>query len=343
MFKIFIFLILIHILWFCSSSTEGDDNEIKDKIAFVADSNIYMSNIDGSKPINITKNKAMYGVLQSSPNNNNLIFRSNFESTISYNTDIFSMDLDTYSITNLSNSPNSSDAGPKISNNGKFVIFYSNRTGNSQLFKVNIDGTELVALTPPGLKLGSFNISPNDSLVVFTSRIDTFSSYTTNIFIIDINGENLSNLTPNIEHLSENPVFPNDNTNIYFSHALYYGNWALLRMNPDGSEIDTILNYSNDFEGFGGMKFSFNSNKIIYLGGDSRDLYIINKDGSAFFQLTNEPGFVNYFETSKIDNRIIFAMNDKLNRYIYLGDFESLTYHKIETSFEFNAYPVFLY
>jgi TolB protein len=83
---------------------------------------------------------------------------------------------------------------PTVSPNGKQILFVSNQDGGSNIYIVNIDGSNLSALTTAI----SYNIDPNWSpdgnQIVFASRRD--GNY--NIYVMDIDGSNIIQLTDDI-------------------------------------------------------------------------------------------------------------------------------------------------
>jgi Tol biopolymer transport system component len=122
-----------------------------------------------------------------SPDGRRIAFASNYLGQY----EIFVFDLNTNSITNLSNDAGE-DLYPAWSPDGGKIVFTSNRTGNQEIFSVNLDGTGLTNLT---------NDPANDSqpdwfvdqIILFTSD----RSGNQDIFKMNPDGSAPTSLTPN--------------------------------------------------------------------------------------------------------------------------------------------------
>ena len=88
---------------------------------------------------------------------------------------------------------NSVDGDPKISPDGKQVVFFSGRDGNYEVYKMNIDGSNQTRLTNNDAYDWSASWSPDGSKIAFISNRD--GDY--DVYIMNSDGSSLRNLTNN--------------------------------------------------------------------------------------------------------------------------------------------------
>lgn len=101
---------------------------------------------------------------------------------------------------------------PAFSPDGKQVVFKSNRTGNYEIHRVDVDGTNVVRLTNNTAADGAPAYSPDGSKIVFTSAQDgNIEIYTMNAS----DGSNQIRLTNNTV-TDDEPTFSPDGTKIAF-------------------------------------------------------------------------------------------------------------------------------
>ncbi len=82
------------------------------------------------------------------------------------------------------------DVGGKFANKEQNVVFVSNRLGNPNIYKMNIDGSNVVKIVHHGTNNGS--VDAYDTQVIYSSKEN---SRTYNIYLTDINGEQTRPLT----------------------------------------------------------------------------------------------------------------------------------------------------
>ena len=83
----------------------------------------------------------------------------------------------------------SRDIWPAWSPNGQWISFASNRTGNSELYRINVDGGNLIQLTE-GQDCDLSAWSPSSQWIAFTSNAT--------LFVMDAEGGELRQLTENV-------------------------------------------------------------------------------------------------------------------------------------------------
>ena len=120
-----------------------------DKIAFVQkdredpDYHIWMMNADGSDPRQLTTGKGFDTHPDFSPDQTVITFSSNRNEN---NYEVYSLELKTMTIKQLTHY-SGLDTQSRFSSDGKKIVFVSNRSGDQQIWAMNTDGSDPVALT----------------------------------------------------------------------------------------------------------------------------------------------------------------------------------------------------
>jgi TolB protein len=113
-------------------------------------------------------------------------------------------------VVNISNHP-ASDGNPVWSPDNNSIAFVSERDGNSDIYRVAIDGSQLMKLTTNPLGDGEPSWSPDGSKIAFSSR----DSVSFQIYIMDNDGSNAHRLT-NIQGNHSSPSWSPDGSKIAF-------------------------------------------------------------------------------------------------------------------------------
>ena len=173
------------------------------------------------------------------------------------------------------------DAEGTVSPTGERIVFTSVRTGDLELFSMNLDGSDLRQLTDsPGYDGGAFYSWDGRSIVFRASRPQ---------------GEELEDYR---RLLGQNIIRP--------------GSLELCTMNADGSGLQQITD--NGAANFGpfwhpdGEHIIFSSNMDDPQGREF-DLYIIRKDGSDLRRVTWSGGFDGFPMFNREGTKLLFASN----------------------------------
>jgi hypothetical protein len=136
------------------------------------------------------------------------------------------------------------------------IAFESNRFGNSQIFTMDPDGSNVVQLTddPSSATDTLPSISPNGHTVVYQSDV----SGTDQIWAINGDGTNPRQLTS--DHSNVQPTFSPDGTKIAFD-SNRFGNYQLFVMNADGSGQTQVMTTDGNV---GGSSWSPDGSQIAY-------------------------------------------------------------------------------
>ena len=181
-------------------------------------------------------------------------------------------------VMNLTN--HSADEGsPAWSREGR-MAFTSDRSGNTEIYTMNADGSGVTRLTSHSAFDGGAAWSPDGARIAFTSDRGGI----TEIYVINADGSGLANLTNNSAHDSGATWSP-DGTRIAFA-SYRSGDAEIYAMNADGSGVTRLTNdaaldlhpaWSPD-----GARIAFTS----YRSGDP-EIHVMNADGSGVARLTN--------------------------------------------------------
>ncbi|MCL4376996.1 MAG: DUF5050 domain-containing protein [Actinobacteria bacterium] len=210
----------------------------------------------------------------------------------------------------------------------KKIVFVSNKTGNEDIFSMNLDGSELTQLTnDPGTDQYPA-VSPDGKKIAYSA--DVKGNW--QIIVMDWDGKNKKQIT--FEPARHGfPSWSFDGRYIFFEMSVD-NNWEIYRMNSDGTDIHRLtltpgidnwhpsahpFEYKVLFEvgssGEGGIniidydgqnlkkiskpggnyrvpKMSMDGKKIVFMGysGNKKpDVYMIDSDGGNLVQLTDSP------------------------------------------------------
>ena len=176
---------------------------------------------------------------------------------------------------------------------------------NSELYKINLDGTGLKQLTNrQGPDYGAV-ISPDRNLIAYLGYDDKIQTYqTTNLYLMDINGENKRKIKTNLDRSISSLKWSSDGKKIFFMYD-NEGNTKVAYTSLNGSFKKIVDNVGGTTIGrpYGGGSYSIsNNNKIVFtLTSPYHPSDIAINDGKSTKRLTD----LNYNLLNKKDLGLI--------------------------------------
>jgi TolB protein len=171
-------------------------------------------------------------------------------------------------------SSSASDGSPVISSKNK-VVFFSNRTGNTEIYTVDLDGSNLKRLTKNQVDDFQPNWRPDGKKIAFVSDRDDKSE----IWVMDTDGRNLKQLTENVV-LEGDPAWSPDGKKIAFS-SMRDDQQELYVMNADGANQTRLTISPGTFDY--APCWSPDGKRIAYtlhaIKGGANAIYIMDADG----------------------------------------------------------------
>ncbi len=172
----------------------------------------------------------------------------------------------------------------------------------SGLYKVDIDGTNLQAITFMGI-FGEVALSPDGSRIAFMGLYIEANDLSGEIYLMNVDGSNIVRLTDN-DYWDGEPSWSPDGLKIAFAYG-DFGSRDIAVINADGSNrVQLTTGTADDRQ----PKWSPDGQRILFVSDrDGLDnLYTMNPDGSNITQLTEASGNNGYPVWSPDGNFIAF-------------------------------------
>jgi Tol biopolymer transport system component len=200
-------------------------------------SHLYAMSVDGSDPRQLTFGGPAspdqrfddYG--EWSPDGRSIVFqRSTIPEGGTPFADIWLLDPERGDEQPLTDTPEFWDSTPSFSADGESVLFESNRSGDFEIYRMPIDGSEAVAVTQtPGIDT-SAKESPDGEQIAFVSDRDGDFE----IYVMNADGSNVRQLTSNAERDGCPQWSPDGRRFVFYSER--DGDPEIYVMNADGGD-----------------------------------------------------------------------------------------------------------
>jgi Tol biopolymer transport system component len=189
---------------------------------------------------------------------------------------------------------------PSFSPDGQSIAFTTDRSGNHDVWKMNIDGTGLTQLTSSSSTESAPTWSPNGQKIVYNSDI----SGNDDIFLMNQDGSSQTALT---SFLSEDrfPDITQDGQKVAFSSNMY-GPGDVFVMNSNGTGLTQVTTDPSANEWH--PSFNPNGDKLTFIRVDvNNDIYMVDTNGANLTRLTYDQAFDTVNTWSADGNTIVFS------------------------------------
>jgi len=169
------------------------------------------------------------------------------------------------------------------------LLFISNRDNNFEIYKTDIQGSNVVNITDNPANDLDPDWSSNTNKIVFISNRETGNG----VYVMDPDGSNVENLL-NGDWKASFPRWSQNGEQIAFTSEKD-GTSDIYIMDANGQNIQKITNRVGD----NSMPEWISDDQILFsgdFGDETWDLYVINVDGTNLIQLTGQPIAQTYSE-----------------------------------------------
>lgn len=280
--------------------------------------NIYEINIDGENRKSFFTKPGSWTKPIWSHAGNKLVFTRSIDGYV----DIYTMNANNGSdydepvkITNMQ------DKYPNVSADGSQVIFQSNRSGNWQIYLLNIETRKITRITNNDANDEHPRFSTDGKRITFTSDRDGNSE----IYVMNIDGSNQINLSQHIATDIHPSWSPDGEKLIFNSNRDTLREYGIYTMNHKGTNVvhlsdpsiantETYASYSPD-----GSKIVF----VRWFEKNNGEVFIMNSDGSNPRNISNHSSFDGYPCWSPNNKTVLFSSNRSGKFTLYTKSIDS--------------------
>jgi len=227
-----------------------------------------------------------------------------FQSRLEGNDDVWIMNADGTSLTNLTRNP-AHDVSPDWSGNGKQIVFLSDRDDDVfdwELYVMNADGTGITRLTYTGAPELQPKFSPNSKQILFTR----FGGTDLEVFVMNADGTSVTNLTNNPAD-DRDATWSPDGKEIAFT-STRDGFEEIYVMNADGSSARRLTYLDGTLGPIGYLAWSPDGKQIAFATDNVMSLYMINVDGTGLKEVIDFHKFIEGLDWSPNGKQLVVAL-----------------------------------
>ena len=215
----------------------------------------------------------------------------------------------------------------------KKIVFTSTKTGNEDIFSMNIDGTELTQLTDNPSNDMYPQVTPDGRKILYTSDING----TWQIMSMNTDGSEKKQLT-NGRYRSGFPTMTFEGKYIFYE-VYIENNWELFRMNADGTN-QTRLTFSPGIDDWHPFAHPFEF-KIIFESGavGNEDIYFMDYNGSNIQRISDFQIRKRVPSISKDGKYIVFAGYEQDHSSIFIMNSDGSELKKLTDNGANNVQP----
>ncbi|MGQ9470757.1 MAG: TolB family protein [Candidatus Aminicenantales bacterium] len=212
------------------------------------------------------------------------------------------------------------DEFPRVSPDGKWVAFSSNRYGNYDIFVMAVDGSRLKRLTASPYDEGELSWSPDGKKIVFTEeRKRTFGrSYT--LWSVDLSTGERKRMLESFSGSGALPDFSRQSGLLTFTGKKTLG-WDVYVVNLGKTEAVNLTKNGQTCR----SRFSKDGGLLVYVSHEADgkgEIYIIQPDGQRKTRLTERPATFDYFPAWSPDGRFVVFCSNSKDMYAEKGDWD---------------------
>ncbi len=215
----------------------------------------------------------------------------------------------------------------------KKIVFTSTKTGNEDIFSINIDGSGLTQLTDNPSNDMYPQISPDGDKILYTADING----TWQIMSMNTDGSEKKQLT-NGRYRSGFPTMTFEKKYIFYE-VYIDDDWELFRMNSDGTN-QTRLTFSPGIDDWHPFAHPFEF-KIIYESGPvgNEDIYFMDYNGSNISRVSDFQIRKRVPSISEDGKYIVFAGYEQNFSSIFIMNSDGSELKKLTDNAAYNVQP----
>jgi TolB protein len=197
---------------------------------------LYVMNADGTNLQNLSQMTEV-SLARWSPDGNKITFTKFFPEQ-NYRSEIWMMNADGADQKSITDGQGSSFFA-----NGTKLIYTSSKTGNSEIYSCNNDGSNQLKITNTVESESNVDVSPDGTMLIYTLQTNIADVNTWEICLMNMDGTNVTKLTNN-NFLDEQARWSHDGTHIAFisSRGSVTQSPEVYIMNGDGTTVRKVTN-----------------------------------------------------------------------------------------------------